>query len=190
MVNYFEMTRADYDNLFAPAPVWEIPHMDDNFVQVDNIITFLNENHDTDQQVGFQGDGAGKFYVKASSNFGGNNASDPNIKGTGTLIFDAGKAAPTSSGATNYPYAAHLANVMNYILYHTRGSSYGSSTPLFTDEYKSSGNYYTLLDSTTMSKGFYYAYGNGSNFDCYGKSCAGYYSGHYVRSGNTNAVWW
>ena len=156
----------------------------DSYVKVDNVINFINSNKNTTQQICFQGNGSGKFYVKAGSF---TNKSNPGITSGGTLIYDAG-GADKGAALDNYKCAAHLANVMNYILYNTKGSSYGSNDAKFTDSPTSSS--YTELNSSTMPKGFYNAHGGGSYFDCDGRGYTGYYSYSYVYSDGDHAVWW
>ena len=165
-----------------------IPNKDDPSVNIKNITEFIIENQNTTKQVGFQGDGSGNFYVKVGS-FGTGSSSDPNIKETGTLIYS---ASSTGNKTTNYQQAAHLANVMNYILNQTKGSSYGSNSALFPDTATDKQSSYerTELDSSTMSNGFYRAYGHDSNYDCSGRSYSGYYSHYDVYSNDTRAVWW
>ena len=155
-----------------------------SYVKVDNVINFINSNKNTTQQICFQGNGSGKFYVKAGSF---TNKSNPGITSGGTLIYDAG-GADKGAALDNYKCAAHLANVMNYILYNTKGSSYGSNDAKFTDSPTSSS--YTELNSSTMPKGFYNAHGGGSYFDCDGRGYTGYYSYSYVYSDGDHAVWW
>ena len=155
----------------------------DSYIQKDNIISFINNNKNTTQSIAFQGSTNGKFYVKAGSF---TNGSNPNLASSGTLIYDAG-GADKGAALDNYKCAAHLANVMNYILYNTKGSSYGSNDAKFADSPTSSSD--TELNSSAMPKGFYYAYGVDSNFSCLGRGYTGY-SRNNVYSNSDNAVWW
>ena len=155
----------------------------DSNIKADNIINFIAANKNTTQQICFQGNGTGKFYVKAGS-FGSGSSSNPVIYNSGILIYD----GVTDAGADtdNFQCAQHLANVMNYILYNTKGSSYGTSSPIFNE---SSGTSKSFNEST-ISKGFYGAYGVSSDYYCYGQGYAGYCRDSSVDSYYSYAVWW
>ena len=158
----------------------------DSYIQKDNIISFINNNKNTTQSIAFQGSTNGKFYVKAGSF---TNGSNPNLASSGTLIYDAG-GADKGAALDNYKCAAHLANVMNYILYNTKGSSYGSNDAKFADSPTTPSLTYTELNSSTMPKGFYVASGSDSNFNCNGRGYTGSYSYSIVDSYGNYAVWW
>ncbi len=147
-----------------------------------NITAFITANKNTTQTIGFQGDGGGKFYVKAVRSFINN--IDPEINTSGTLIYDVGGVSYVTED--NHGYAKHLANIMNYILYNTKGTAYGTSTPQYTDTYTPSSQ--TQIDS--ISKGFYRADGERDYFCCGGQGYTGLYSDSYVYSNHDCAVWW
>ncbi len=169
-------------------PTLEIPNSDDPYVKFDNIISFINTSISSSQQICLQGAGDGKIYVKSGSF---TNNSNPNIASSGgTLIYDSTKAAP-STRAGNYRCAAHLANIMNFILYQKKGSGYGSVTALFTDTPATeSDSHFTTLNETTIEKGFYAAFGGASNFYCNARDNTGLYNIKSVNSYYDYAVWW
>ena len=186
-MNFYSLSRSDYESLFDP-PRYNIPNSDDEYIQIDNIIMFLNENNDTEQQIGFQGNNNGKFYVKAGNFI---NNSNPNIVSSGTLIYDIGNSN-AGKMIENYKCAAHLGNIINYILYKTKGSDYGSETALFADTPSTtdSSTYgFTNFGGSIIAKGIYDA--NGSNsFYCSGRGDSGYYGNRHVSSYDNNAIWW
>lgn len=165
----------------------DVPNADDPYVQVSNILDFISGY--TTGQMCFQGDGNGKFYVKAGSFTYGVNPELPS--NGGVLIYDGVTNAGT--GLDNYICAAHLANVMNYILYQTKDSDYGSATPLFTDTPDHLGsNCYTEKNKSVVPNGFYRALGTGrpASFYCNAWGITDMYNGDGVHSGIDNAVWW
>ena len=162
------------------------PNADDPNVKINNISQFILTNIGTTQQVGFQGDESGNIYVQAGSFI---DNSDPNIKETGTLIYS---AHTTGVMHTNYVYAAHVGNVMNYILYMTKGSEYGSDSGLFPDTATLVHSNYevTDLNSSIMNKGFYSAEGYGFEYECTGRNYSGHYGTYMIKSTDSCAVWW
>ena len=185
------------NNIIYKVQEIDIPNADDTNVKVNNILNFINNY--TTGQVCFQGNENGKFYVKAGSFIsGGTNPDGSIISGQdpelptsgGILIYDS--VSTTGAMLDNYICAAHLSNIMNYILYNTLGHSYGVSFPIFTDTSESSGDsyIYTEKNEQIISKGFYRAVASIFDFASFGRGYTGYYQNYQVLSVYHLAVWW
>ncbi len=153
--------KGSYGNRSYTAN-WEISflHADDPYSKVENIKTFINTCDDR-YSINFRCAGSGRFYV-----YDNNDASQ-------TLIYDAGSAAPKSNAQENAVCAAHVGDIINYILYQVyKNELYGLSSQLLTS---STGLVYTI-NKPHMSnwQGAYRAQGGLHNFivDIQGKGQA------------------
>lgn len=147
----------------------------DDFIQKENIEQFINKYKGTTQALGFKADKDGNFYVVIGDVVHPNGYSS-GIAGEYIIIYSVSKPL-TDDGPTLYKYAAHLANIMNYILFEVKGPSYGSGTPLLPDEYKEElmGSYYTSLKDQVVTKCFYLAM-SAPNKNIFGCSSIGHSS--------------
>lgn len=173
----------------------------DRFIRKENILNFIKYTKNTDQQICFQCNGEGKFYVKVGS-FGTGECENPYIySNDGILIYSAGRMMGTK--LDNFKYATHLANIMNYILNQTKGL--GTATPIFTEEPglyndlwkqaerdKEIGNVWERFEEEgIVDKGFYSATSGSLGYSCEGRGYTGYYRSAIVASSSDQcAVWW
>ena len=174
---------------------WEsaLLHVDDPCSKVANIKTFIANNKNTAYSICFQGDANGKFYVGClNTHRSGRVDYDPAIYNNGTLIYDAGSKNPKANVQGNAEYAAHLGDIMNYILYQTKGSTAGTATSMMRERVRDSGDY--VIDYVYNS--FVYiseACGSSNEFYCYttmnNTSHVGYYMDDRIFSCYKYAFW-
>ena len=155
----------------------------DNYIKASNVIEFIKFNRGTDNQICFQGDQDGRFYVGVGSFKA---FIDPQITSTGVLIYDV-SADKRITILENYIRAAHLANLMNFILSEIKGVEYGSRESLFTNIPTESSS--TIIRDERINRGFYGANGGSDHFYCNARGYADCV-GDDVFSYYDNAVWW
>ena len=129
----------------------------DSCIYENHITSFISSHRKESKQVGFEVNKEGQVYV-AAGEFGDRNTYVPGtIIDKGSLIynFELAHLEPTTAMDEEkllkaYTKGAHLANIINYILYGTKEGTrndchYGSQTALFTDTPVK--NYETEFDS-------------------------------------------